>query len=161
MTAAQLLAELRSLGVEVEAVGLQLFTRPPGAVRQALRPLLVEHRDALVDLASRSCPGCGEVDYLPLAQGWRRCWACGSRWGAGPDPGDPPELQRIADLLGVVLIEPPGRQPGARRPGWSIGAVLGCPSCGNRACSTAPAGRPHRRCDGPRGCGQTWNPEAL
>ncbi len=160
MTAAQLLGELRRLGVQVEAAGGQLRTLPAGAVPDALRPMLVEHRGALLELVGRSCPRCDEVDYLPLGRGWRRCWACGARWGVGRDPGDPPGLQRLADLLGVALAERVSPQPAARWLGWSLRAVLACPRCGNRAYSTPPAGRPHRRCDGQRGCGQTWNPEA-
>jgi hypothetical protein len=160
VTAAQVLSELRRLGLQVEAAGGRLRTLAPAQSLTPLRPPVVEHRDPLLELVGRSCPPCGEVDYLPLTGGWRRCWACGARWGAGRDPGDPPGLQRLAELLGVGLAERVLRQPGARRPGWSIRAVLACPRCGNRVYSTPPAGRPHRRCDGPRGCGHTWNPEA-
>ena len=159
MTAAQLLCELRRLGVQVEASDGRLRTLPVGAVPEDLRPLLIEHRAALLELLGMSCPRCGQVDYLPLSGGWRRCWACGARWGAGRDPADPPELQRLAELLRLRQPERVAPQPSARRPGWSIRAVLACPRCGNRAYSTPPAGQPHRRCDGAHGCGHTWNPE--
>src|SRR5207245_8813649 len=122
--------------------------------------LLVQHRRALLELVQTICPDCGEVDYLPLTGGWRRCWACGTRWGPGRDPGDPSRLERTAGLPGLELRPesvPVDRT--ARRPGWSIGSVLRCPCCGNRAYST-PIGAPDRRCDGPDGCGQTWNPES-
>lgn len=158
MTAAEVLAELQRHGVLVQVDAGHLRTRPAGAVPEELRPALLEHRAELVDLVARTCPGCGVVDYLPLAGGWRRCWACGSRWGSGNDPGDPPGLEAFADRLGLAE----GSSPVAvmlRQPGWSIGAVLACPCCGNRVHSTPPAGGPHRRCDGPRGCGHIWNPE--
>jgi hypothetical protein len=47
-----------------------------------------------------------------------------------------------------------------RTAGWSRGAVIPCPACGNRCYSAGPAGLPERRCDGPAGCGHVFNPEA-
>ncbi len=51
-------------------------------------------------LAETWCPACHVMDYLPLGNGWRRCWRCGHRWGpAGTtDPGDPPDLARLEAL---------------------------------------------------------------
>jgi hypothetical protein len=161
VTAVQLLRELRQLGVRVEVDCGRLRTRPAEAVPQALRPLLVEHRDAVINLILQGCQHCGEVDYLPLARGWCRCWACGTRWGQGRDPGGPPDLGRVADLLDLRMVEQASSQLISRRSGGSIGAVLLCPYCGNRAYSIPLAGQPHRRCEGPRGCGGTWNPEVV
>jgi hypothetical protein len=159
VTAAELLSELRQLGVQVKAEAGQLHTRPAGAVPAGLRPLLVQYRSALLELVEMTCPGCGDVDYLSLADGWRRCWTCGTRWGAGRDPGDPSEVKGLAALLGLQLPEPASTQANAGRPGSAIGSGLRCPRCGNRAYSTPPIGVPHRRCNGPNGCGHTWNPE--
>ena len=160
MTAVELLSELRRVGVKVEAEAGQLRTRPAGGVPTGLQPLLVQHRQALLELVERGCPSCGGMDYLRLVAGWRRCWTCGVRWGRGRDPGDPHDLKRVADLLGLEIHEPASPEPAPRRPGWSRGFTLPCPSCGNRPYSTPPGGPPLRRCDGPAGCGHVWNPEA-
>ncbi len=161
MTVAELLNELHRQGVHVQAVAGELCTRPAGAVPPGLQPLLVQHRRGLLELLQMTCPGCGEVDYLPLASSWRRCWACGARWGAGRDPGDPPQLKGAADLLSLDLLPELVSDAGsARHPVLSNGSVLRCPRCGNRAYSTQSVGVPHRRCDGPNSCGHTWNPEA-
>src|SRR5256885_5834261 len=101
MTAAELLSELRELGVDVCLEADGLHARPAHAVPPELRPLLIAHRDALLDLAPRTCPGCGVVDYLPLARGWRRCWSCGRRRGVGQDPGEPPGPADPAQPLAI------------------------------------------------------------
>lgn len=160
MTAAELLRELRRQGVEVVAAAGQLRTRPAGAVPLELRPQVLEHRHEVLQLLEIACPQCGDVDYLPLANAWRRCWTCGTRWGPGPDPGDPPDLERTAALLGSSLAAEPRPADRGRLPGWSMGSVLPCPRCDNRAYSTPTSEVPHRRCEGPAGCGHTWNPEA-
>jgi hypothetical protein len=160
VTSAELLAALRRQGIEVLSVAGELRTRPAGAVPSDLRPQLLEHRRELLELLEIECPHCGNVDYLPLGQAWRRCWACGTRWGRGRDPGDPPDLERTAGILGARLAGEPIRTDSARVAGWSVGCVLPCPRCGNRAYSTSRLGVPNRRCDSPAGCGYTWNPEA-
>lgn len=85
-----------------------------------------------------TCPICDQTDYLPIGRGWRRCWACGRRWGppGTPDPGDPPDLVQLAALLGLRGGSVP-RQPtaplsarsvareGPQRREWPAGPAAG------------------------------------
>ncbi len=107
MNALGLLARLRELGIEVDVDGDQLRLRGHDApLTPELRRCAVAHKPALLALLRGAttepiCPNCGRVDYMPIGSGWRRCWACGRRWGptSAPDPGDPPDLRQIRDRL--------------------------------------------------------------
>lgn len=113
MSAAALLARLRELGIEARSEGGSLLLRGRATLLPAdLRQALAEQKSALIALlaaasapAPASCSACGQVDYLPLGGGWRRCWSCGQRWGppGQADPGDPPGLLGFAPLD----VEPP------------------------------------------------------
>jgi hypothetical protein len=81
------------------------------------------------------------LDRIPLAGGG---WAC---WAALEDG-------RLHDA--TPSTTPPATT--TRRPGWSRGAVVACPSCGGRAYSPGPNGLPQRRCHAAE-CGHIWNPE--
>lgn len=109
MTAAALLVRLQELGIEACAEGGTLLLHGRArALPAELRRALAEHKQALlafiaaVDADTPACSACGQVDYLPLAGGWRRCWSCAQRWGpAGTiDPGDPPGVLGLAPLDG-------------------------------------------------------------
>lgn len=173
--AAELVALARERGIHLWSdAGTLRFRAPAGSLTVDLRERLIAHRHDVLALLEREtarpdlrvihgglhirprCPRCGESDYLPIGGGRRRCWVCEARWGEGSDPGDPPELPHVARLLGQPVA---AGVPPKRAPGWSAGAVLACPACGNRVYSIPPARRPFRRCDGPRGCGNTCNPE--
>jgi hypothetical protein len=108
MTPQVLLARLRDHGIEVQAAGGELQLRGLGVpLPPDLHQAAVLQKAELLALlrapAAPACPFCGRTDYLPLGSGWRRCWSCAERWGsaATPDPGDPPDLERIRVLLGI------------------------------------------------------------
>jgi TubC N-terminal docking domain len=110
VNAVALLARLRELGIEVQAEGDQLRLRGRRvSLTPELRQRAVAHKEALLALlrapaAAPICPTCRRTDYMPLGSGWRRCWACGRRWGppAAPDPGDPRDLELLRDRLGMA-----------------------------------------------------------
>jgi TubC N-terminal docking domain len=110
VNALALLSRLRELGIEVQAEGGQLRLRGRrAALSPELRQGAVAHKEALLSLlrapaAEPICPSCRRTDYMPLGSGWRRCWACGQRWGppAAPDPGNPPDLELLRDRLGTT-----------------------------------------------------------
>lgn len=110
MTATELLHQLRAARIEVRVEGDVLLCRPRSAITDELRQQIAANKADLLPLLARppapaavTCPGCGRMDYMPLGRGWRRCWACGRRWGptSAPDPGNPPDLVVIAGLLGL------------------------------------------------------------
>jgi len=109
VNALTLLARLRDHGIEARADGDELRLLGRGAtLTPDLHRAAVEHKPALLALlrdaaALPACPSCGQTDYLPIGSGWRRCWPCARRWGPAqtPDPGDPPDLERVRDLLRI------------------------------------------------------------
>jgi hypothetical protein len=112
MTAAEILSQLQAAGVGIRLDGDTLLCRPLGNVPAELAEQIRAHKPELVALLAEPapvqtapliCPRCRQQDYMPLGDGWRPCWVCWWRWGpAGTqDPGDPPDLHRIAALLGL------------------------------------------------------------
>jgi hypothetical protein len=109
LNALAVLARLRERGIEVAVDGDQLRLRGrQSSLTPELRRAAVAHKPALLALlrkapAETTCATCGRTDYLPIGSGWRRCWACGRRWGptSTPDPGDPPDVEQIRDRLGL------------------------------------------------------------
>src|SRR5438876_389280 len=87
MTASEILTQLRAAHVELRIQGDMLLCRPAEAVSAALRKAIIEHKPDLQALLADAatvaitCSACGELDYMPLGRGWRRCWSCGHRWG--------------------------------------------------------------------------------
>lgn len=128
MNAAELLGRLRQLGIEAAETDGRLALRGRGRALPAdlCQELQARRGEVLAKLAQERagtppechCAGCGAIDYMPLGGGWRRCWACGARWGPGTDPGDPPDLNRISCLLAPprVLVT------GSRR--WTDAAAV-------------------------------------
>jgi len=139
---ARLLDTLGALGIRVAlSPDGRLRTSPPGAVPVELRAAIREHKAELTHLiaiqgrppvADIRCPSCARCDYLPLENGWRRCWACGNRWGAGGsvDPGDPTDL-------GVEALRP---ELGAIASSASVIVATACPRCGSRRATTGEMG---------------------
>lgn len=154
MTGAQVLARLRSMNIDVRARGECILCRPRPAVTEELRREIVANRAELLALLAGDptppleCPSCHAVDYLPLADGWRRCWQCGRRWGPpGLAPQPPEDLHEIAAALRVDA------------PDWGRVervVVHPCPRCGTKAFIDGPQGPPQRRC---HGCDWVWTPE--
>jgi hypothetical protein len=107
VNARALLARLRDHGIEVQADGGELRLRGRGgALPPDLQRAAVQHKPELLALLGGpaelpACPSCGQTDYMPIGSGWRRCWSCTRRWGPAeaPDPGDPPDLARLRELL--------------------------------------------------------------
>jgi hypothetical protein len=87
MTASDVLAQLRAADVELRIQGEMVLCRPAKAVSAELRQAIIEHKPELQTLLADAatevlaCSACGELDYMPLARGWRRCLSCGHRWG--------------------------------------------------------------------------------
>jgi hypothetical protein len=113
MTAAEILSQLQAAGIGIRLHGDTLLCRPLGNVPAELAEQIRAHKPELVALLAEPapaqtappvCPRCRQQDYMPLADGWRRCWSCGWRWGpAGTkDPGDSPDLIRTASLIGLA-----------------------------------------------------------
>jgi len=139
---ARLLDTLGGLGIRVAlSPDGRLRTSPPGAVPIELRSAVLEHKAELIHLVTIQsrprvavirCPSCARCDYLPLTNGWRRCWACGNRWGPGgsADPGEPADL-------GVVVWRPELATTVGSAP--TI-AETACPQCGSRRATTGEAG---------------------
>ncbi len=139
---ARLLDALGALGIKVAlSPDGHLRTSPSGAVPVELRAAIREHKAELIHLLSIQsgppaadicCPSCRRIDYLPLKDGWRRCWACGNRWGPGEsvDPGDPPDLGNVA----------PRPEFGATVSSASMIAENACPQCGSRRATVGEVG---------------------
>ena len=94
----------RKVGAEEDVVGDQRD------IRSAIR----EHKAELIHLLSIQCgppaadircQSCRRIDYLPLKDGWRRCWACGHRWG--------PEDRSIRATRPIWLMSRLGQRRGA------------------------------------------------
>jgi hypothetical protein len=95
MTASEVLTQVRAADVELRIQGDMVLCRPAEAVSVELRKATIEHKPELqtllADAATEAitCSACGELDYMPLGRGWRRCLSCGHRWGppgtAAPD----------------------------------------------------------------------------
>src|SRR5438105_4630931 len=95
MTASEILTQLRAAQVEVRLQGDMLLCRPAEAISADLRQALIDNKPELRALLTNAateaikCPACGQLDYMPIGRGWRRCWSCGHRWGprgtAAPD----------------------------------------------------------------------------
>ena len=120
MTAAEILSQLQAAGVTIRLDGDTLVCRPLRDVPADLVQQIRAHKPELVAILAEPapvqtapplCPRCQQQDYMLLGAGWRRCWVCGQRWGPGgtQDPGDPPDLNRTAALLGLT-----------DRPRWTV-----------------------------------------
>ena len=88
MSAAELLAELRGRGIQLEAVDRRLrYAAPKGTLTADLRAAVADAKDELLRLltlpaTARACPDCGSaVEAHEL-----RCGPCLARWRATPVP---------------------------------------------------------------------------
>ncbi len=87
MTASEILTQLRAARVEVRLQGDMLLCRPAEAISADLRQALIDNKPELQALLTNAvadaikCSACGQFDYMPIGQVWRRCWSCGHRWG--------------------------------------------------------------------------------
>ena len=141
MTAAEVLAQIQAAGIPYRVVDQQFEWRP-GEISLELREAVSACKKELARLAARGdgfgspvqsalamavvrCSACGECDYLPLDDGWRRCWGCGRRWGVeGDDPGDPADLDAVAAAAGVGRCHREDEDPAARALGDRMVEVL-------------------------------------
>jgi hypothetical protein len=166
MTAAEILSQLQAVGVGIRLHGDTLVCRPLRKVPVELAEQIRAHKPELVAILAEPapiptappvCPRCHQQNYMPLGSGWRRCWSCEWRWGpAGTqDPGDPPDLNRTAAVLGLTnlprstVFPRAGEQLASSSPEAAI----------DEAASDYPAGVLCHR-DGCRGLGWSRDPES-
>jgi hypothetical protein len=112
MTACEVLAQLHAAQIELRIQGDMLLCRPAAAVSAQLRRAVTDHKSQLLRLLSAKatdsiiCPVCGQLDYMPLGDGWRSCWSCSHRWG----PAGSAEPDSTSVLLGRVAADGEGQK---------------------------------------------------